>query len=163
MTTLLLLAGVALIVAGLAGLVLPVLPGMALVFLGAIAIAAADEFTRVGPWTLALIAALAIGGSLIDYLAGLLGAKRFGASRWGLAGSLLGLVLGLPFGLPGLVFGPAVGAVALELLRDPNARRAGQAGLGTLLGLLVGTAVKYACAGAIIGLLLVAYFWPGGR
>lgn len=158
MTTLLLLAGVLLVGAGVVGLVLPAVPGIALVFLGAVAIAAADEFTRVGPWTLALIALLAIAASVLDYLAGVLGAKKFGASRWGVAGALLGLVLGLPLGLPGLVFGPAVGAVALELLRDPDARRAWRAGFGTLVGLLVGTAIKYAFAGVIIGILIVSYF-----
>jgi uncharacterized protein len=157
-TTLLLLAGVLLVGAGVVGLVLPAVPGIALVFLGAVAIAAADEFTRVGPWTLAVIALLAIAASVLDYLAGVLGAKKFGASRWGVAGAMLGLVLGLPLGLPGLVFGPAVGAVALELLRDPDARRAGRAGFGTLVGLLVGTAIKYAFAGVIIGILIVSYF-----
>ncbi|MCL4846441.1 MAG: DUF456 family protein [Acidobacteria bacterium] len=158
MTTLLLLAGVLLVGAGVVGLVLPAVPGIALVFLGAVAIAAADEFTRVGPWTLALLALLAVAASVLDYLAGVLGAKKFGASRWGVAGAMLGLVLGLPLGLPGLVFGPAVGAVALELLRDPDARRAGRAGFGTLVGLLVGTAIKYAFAGVIIGILIVSYF-----
>jgi len=149
---------VLLVAAGIVGLVLPAVPGIALVFLGAVAIAAADEFTRVGPWTLALIALLAIAASVLDYLAGVLGAKKFGASRWGVAGALLGLVLGLPLGLPGLVFGPAAGAVVLELLRDPDARRAGRAGFGTLVGLLVGTAIKYAFAGVIIGILIVSYF-----
>ena len=98
--------GVILIAVGLAGLLLPLLPGMPLVFLGAVAIAAADGFTRVGYLSLALIAVLAVIGSVLDHVAGVLGAKRGGASRWGMAGAVLGLIVGLPFGLPGLVFGP---------------------------------------------------------
>ena len=101
-----LVIGVILIVVGLAGLLLPLLPGMPLVFLGAVAIAAADGFTRVGYFSLTVIAVLAIIASVLDHVAGVLGAKRGGASRWGMVGAVIGLIVGLPFGLPGLVFRP---------------------------------------------------------
>jgi uncharacterized protein len=149
--------GVILIAVGLAGLLLPMLPGMPLVFLGAVAIAAADGFTRVGYLSLALIAILAIVASVLDHIAGVLGAKRGGASRWGMVGAVIGLIVGLPFGLPGLVFGPAVGAAALEFARDQELRRAARASTGVFIGFVLGTVVKYAIACIILGILLLAY------
>jgi uncharacterized protein len=158
MTIGLLLLGIALLLVGLAGLLVPVLPGMPLLFAGALAIAAADGFARVGWFTLAVIAALAAGGFLVDHAASLLGARTAGASRWGMAGAVIGLLVGLPFGLVGIVLGPAIGAVALEYSRDQEFRRAARAGTGVFVGFLVGTVLKYAIAAAIIGVLAFA-FW----
>ena len=151
--------GIVLVAAGLAGLILPALPGMPLVFAGAVAIAAADGFTRVGYVSLAVLAVLAAAGMVLDHLAGVLGARRFGASRWGIIGSLAGLVAGLPFGLVGIVFGPALGALALEFARDRELRRAARAGTGVLVGFVLGTIGKYAIASVMIGLLALAYFF----
>jgi uncharacterized protein YqgC (DUF456 family) len=157
MSVIWLAVGVVLIVVGLAGLVLPMLPGMPLVFLGAVAVAAADGFTRVGYVSLAIMALLAIVGSVLDHVAGVLGAKRGGASRWGMAGAVIGLVVGLPFGLPGLVLGPALGAAVLEFARDRELQRAARASTGVFIGFVFGTVVKYAIACVILGILLLAY------
>lgn len=154
-----LVLGVLLLAAGLAGLILPALPGMPLVFVGAVAIAAADGFTRVGYLSLAVLAVLAIAGMVLDHLAGVLGARRFGASRWGIIGSIAGLLVGLPFGLPGIVFGPALGALALEFARDRELRKAARAGTGVLVGFVLGTIGKYAIASVMIGLLALAYLF----
>lgn len=154
----LLLLGVALLLVGLAGLLLPALPGMPLLFAGALAVAAADGFTRIGWFTLAVIALLAAGGFLVDHLASLLGARRAGASGWGMAGAVVGLLVGLPFGLPGIVLGPGIGAVVLEYARDQEFRRAARAGTGVFVGFLVGTVLKYAIAAVIIGVLAFAYW-----
>ena len=154
-----LVLGVLLLAAGLAGLILPALPGMPLVFVGAVAIAAADGFTRVGYVSLAVLAVLAIAGMVLDHLAGVLGARRFGASRWGIIGSIAGLLVGLPFGLPGIVFGPALGALALEFARDRELRKAARAGTGVLVGFVLGTIGKYAIASVMIGLLALAYLF----
>jgi hypothetical protein len=154
----LLLLGVALLLVGLAGLLLPALPGMPLLFAGALAVAAADGFTRIGWLTLTVIAVLAAGGFLVDHLASLLGARRAGASGWGLAGAVIGLLVGLPFGLPGIVLGPGIGAVVLEYARDQEFRRAARAGTGVFVGFLVGTVLKYAIAAVIIGVLAFAYW-----
>lgn len=153
------LLGGLLVFVGLVGLVLPALPGMPLIVAGIAAIAWADGFARIGVPTLVAIVALGIVGTLMDYAAGLLGAKRAGASRWGLAGAVLGLVAGVPFGLPGLVIGPGLGAVALEYLQDKNLRRSAMAGAGVLVGFVLGTALKYAIAMTMLGLAALAYFW----
>jgi len=149
--------GVALVVLGLIGLVLPVLPGGPLIFLGVLAVAWADGFSRIGIAGLVVIGALAVLLAVVDYLAGVVGARRFGASYWGLAGAFLGFLAGLPFGLPGLVVGPIALAVALELLRDRDVERAAKVGLGTLIGFVVGTAIKYAIAFVMLGVALVLW------
>lgn len=151
--------GVLLVVLGFVGLLLPALPGMPLIAVGIAAIAWADSFTRIGVPTLVAVVVLAVLGSLMDYAAGVLGARRAGASRWGLAGAVLGLLAGLPFGLLGLAVGPGLGAMALEYLRDKNLRRSATAGVGVLLGFVLGTALKYAVAMTMVGLAVLAYFW----
>jgi uncharacterized protein YqgC (DUF456 family) len=159
MEPLLLLIGLLAIALGLVGLLLPALPGSPLIFGGAVLVAWADHFTRVGPLALVLIALLALTGTAADYAATLLGARKAGASKWGMAGAVIGLLAGLPFGLPGIVLGPAIGATALEYFKDPDAKRAATAGAGVLVGFVVGTAAKYACAFAMIGVLLVSYLF----
>ena len=159
MTPLLFVLGVLLIVAGLAGLLLPAVPGAPLIFAGSLAIAWSDGFTRVGWLPLTFIGVLGVAGMVLDQAAALLGARTAGASRWGVIGAVVGLLVGLPFGLPGIVLGPAIGATAFEYYKDPNARRAATAGVGVMIGFLVGTALKYAFALAMIGILIVSYFY----
>lgn len=149
--------GAALIVAGFVGLLVPALPGTPLVFGGILLIAWADGFARIGPLTLVAVAVLGLLSWVVDYAAGVLGARRAGASRWGMVGAFLGLVVGLFFGLPGLIVGPAVGAMLLEYAKDPDFRRATRAGAGVFVGFLLGTAVKYALAVAMVGLAAAAY------
>jgi uncharacterized protein YqgC (DUF456 family) len=159
MTAGLYIAGLALIACGLMGLLLPAIPGMPLVFVGIAAVAWADGFARIGVPVLVVIGVLGVMGMVFDYLAGLLGAKRAGASRWGLIGAVVGLLVGLPFGLPGLVLGPGLGAMALEYAKDADVRRSARAGVGVLVGFILGTALKYAVAMTMLGLALFAYFW----
>ena len=96
---------------------------------------------------------------LVDNVTGALGARYGGASAWGVAGALLGAVAGLAFGLPGLVLGPFVGAVALELLKNPDLNRAWRVGLGTFLGLLAGAVLKSAATLLMVGVAVLAYFF----
>jgi uncharacterized protein YqgC (DUF456 family) len=74
-------------------------------------------------------------------------------------GSAVGLVVGLFLGLPGIVLGPAVGALAFEYAKDPNFGRAAKAGVGTLVGFVVGTAVKVALAFVLLGVVAAAYLF----
>jgi uncharacterized protein YqgC (DUF456 family) len=145
------------VAAGVAGIVLPVLPGPPLVWLGLLCAAWAEDFTRVSGWTLAFLAALAAFTLVIDLVASAAGAQRVGASRWAIAGAAVGTVVGLFFGLPGLVLGPFVGAVAGELVARPDWKAAGKVGVGTSIGLVVGMAAKAAVVFTMLGVFVLAY------
>ncbi len=108
------LLSVLLIVVGLAGTVLPVLPGTVLILGGIVLGAWIDGFTRVSVPTLIVIGVLAVLAWVLDYVAGLMGAKRAGASRYALIGAALGTVVGLFMGLIGVLFMPLVGAAVGE-------------------------------------------------
>lgn len=150
--------GIVLILVGLAGIVLPAIPGGPLIFAGILTVAWAGGFDRIGWPSLLVVGLLALLTTATDIVASLVGAKRYGASWWGLAGAVLGLFCGLPFGLLGVVIGPVVGAVALELIKDRDLARATRVGKGTFFGFVLGTAVKYALALAMLGTALLAWW-----
>jgi hypothetical protein len=148
--------GAVAVLAGLAGVVVPALPGAALLVLGAVLVGWADGFTRVSRWTVVACALLGAAIAVVDLVAGALGAKAFGASKWAVVGAGLGLLVGFFLGLPGIVLGPAVGAIAFEYARDPNFQRALKAGTGAFLGFLLGTAAKVSLAFVLVGVLILA-------
>jgi uncharacterized protein YqgC (DUF456 family) len=139
---------------GLIGIFLPALPGVVLIFAGTLLFAIVEGFHRISGGTIGVFAALTVLSVALDYAAGAVGAKRYQASRWGVAGAAIGMIVGLFFGLPGIVLGPLVGAVALELLGGRDARDALRAGWGTLVGFLGGVVLKLAIGIAIIGVFL---------
>jgi uncharacterized protein YqgC (DUF456 family) len=143
---------------GLAGVVLPALPGTILIFAGLLLAAWADGFTRVGAVTLVVIGIIGAASYGVDLVAGALGAKHLGASRRAMVGAALGTLLGLFLGLPGLIVGPFVGAVAGELTAHRDWKRAGAGGLAPWIGFAIGTAVKVGLAFAMIGIFAGAYF-----
>jgi uncharacterized protein YqgC (DUF456 family) len=154
---LLLVLGVAVTLAGLVSLVLPIVPGVAIIYLGILLIAWADDFARIGPVMLFLMLGLMLVALVADNVAGLFGARRAGASGWGVFGAGVGAVAGIPFGLPGVVFGPAVGALLFEYLKNPDLKRAAKAGLGGLLGFVLGVVAKSFFGLLLVGLALLAY------
>jgi uncharacterized protein YqgC (DUF456 family) len=149
--------GLFVVVVGLVGLVLPAVPGTPLIMGGLALVAWADGFTRIGAFALAFILLLGAVGMALEHVAGALGARKAGASRWGVAGAVIGLMAGLPFGLPGLLLGPGIGAALFEYVRDPDFKRALRSGGGVFIGFLIGTVVKYAFAFAMIGVAAFAY------
>ncbi|MCC5885197.1 MAG: DUF456 domain-containing protein [Gammaproteobacteria bacterium] len=145
-----------LIAIGLAGVVLPVIPGIPLMFAGMWLLAWAQDFVHVGPVTLWILAVLTLLSVAVDLLASVLGARRVGASRGGLVGAAIGTVIGLFFGLPGILFGPLVGAVAGELMYRPGLHSATRVGLATWAGIIVGAVFKVAIAFVMLGLFAFA-------
>jgi len=103
MTQLLPIASAILLLAGFAGLLIPALPGILLIFTGLVFAAWAEGFAYVGWSTITVLAILTVSAWLLDTLAGLLGAKRFGARKSGLLGAAAGTAVGLAFGLPGII------------------------------------------------------------
>jgi uncharacterized protein YqgC (DUF456 family) len=153
------IVGVALVGIGIAGIVFPALPGHVLIFTGLLLAAWANDFTRVGPWTLAVIGILGAASYTVDFVAAALGARHVGASRSAVVGAGLGTLLGIPFGLPGVVLGPLVGAVLGELSVNRQFGRAAGVGMAAWIGFLIGTAVKVALAFLMIGVFVVALLW----
>ena len=146
-----------LILAGLAGTVLPALPGLPLMFAGMLLAAWADGFREIGGWTIGLLAVLTLVSIGVDIMATALGAKRVGASKLATFGAAIGtLVGGVVFSLPGLILGPFIGAVAGELIRGKQLHDASRVGLGTWVGLAIGTAFKLALAFAMLGIFVFA-------
>jgi uncharacterized protein len=143
---------------GLAGAVLPALPGVPLVFSGLLLAAWAGDFARVSGLTLALLGLLTVLSFAIDFTATALGAKRVGATKLAVLGAALGTLAGLFLGLPGLLVGPFAGAVIGELVSHGKVEQATRAGLATWLGLLFGTLAKLALVFAMLGIFAVAYF-----
>ena len=146
-----------LIVGGMAGTIVPAVPGVPLVFAGMWLAAWADRYQHIGTFTLILLGALALLALAIDFVAGMLGAKKVGASSRALWGASLGALVGLFFGLPGLIFGPFLGALAGELSVGSPFEHATRVGVGTWLGLLFGTLAKVALCFTMLGVFVLMF------
>jgi uncharacterized protein YqgC (DUF456 family) len=145
-----------LIVGGMAGAVLPTLPGIPMIFGGIWLAAAVDHYQHLGIWWLLIIGALGSVGVIVDFIASALGARRVGASRLALWGASLGTLIGMFFGVPGLLFGPFVGALLGELASGNSVLRSAHVGVGTWLGLLFGTLLKLVISFVMVGLFGLA-------
>ena len=156
MNVLLWIVAVALILIGIAGTVLPALPGAVLVFGGIVLAAWIDDFTRIPVWIVVLLGAMTAVAWVVDYVAAAAGAKRVGASKYAIIGAMIGTFAGIVTGWWGLLFMPLVGAAIGEYIAQRDLRRAGKVGLATWLGLLVGTAVKIAIVFTMVGVFVVA-------
>jgi uncharacterized protein YqgC (DUF456 family) len=149
---------IALIVAGVIGTFLPVLPGAVLVFGGMLLAAWIDDFQRIGWITLTILGVLTLLVFVVDIVASLMGAKRVGASKLAIVGAAIGTVVGLFFGLIGIIIAPFVGAVVGELIARGQLAPAARVGFGTWIGLLVGALAKLALVLTMVGVFLTSYF-----
>jgi len=161
MTVWYVIAGI-LVLVGLAGIIVPALPGLPLVFLGMLLAAWAGGFAQVGVGTLVALGVLTLLSVAVDFWATAIGAKRVGASRLAVIGAVLGTLFALFMGPLGLFVGPFLGAAAGELLSGRRLDRAGvgqatRVGFGTWLGIVFGIALKLMLALAMLGLF--AWSW----
>ena len=147
---------------GLLGAVVPGVPGPPLIFAAALGHRLALGEHGVAWWVLAVLAVLAIFSVGLDFLATSYGAKKMGATWRGAVGAALGAMVGLFWAPPGLILGPLLGAMLLEMLAGREWREAAKAGVGAVLGLLAGTVGKVACSMAMIG-FFVGQVLLGGR
>jgi uncharacterized protein len=146
-----------LIVVGLIGTVVPLLPGSTLILAGAVVHRLV--FTS-GPhtlswWVIAAMFVLMITSYVIDFISGAMGAKYFGATRWGAIGGFIGAIVGVFFGLPGIFIGPLVGVLAGELIGGKQLVAAGKSTWGTLLGTTAGMIAKLVIALVMVGLFVL--------
>lgn len=141
-----------LIIGGIAGNIVPALPGIPMIFGGIWLVAAVDRYSHLGVWWLVIIGALGAVGVLMDFVSASLGARRAGASRLAVTGAGIGTVVGMFFGLPGLIIGPFAGALLGELASGTSVLRSAHVGMATWLGLLFGTLVKLVISFLMVGL-----------
>jgi len=136
--------GFILFIGGIVGCFLPILPGPGLCYLGLLSL----QLTPNPPFSLNFLllwAGITIGVVALDYLLPPLATKKFGGSRKGVWGSVIGLVLGLIFFPPiGILIGPMAGALAGEMIDGKSLKLAAKAALGSLSGFLAGSLIKLA-------------------
>ncbi|WP_313141557.1 DUF456 domain-containing protein [Stenotrophomonas sp.] len=152
------LLAVIFVLVGIAGIILPALPGVPLVFVGLLLAAWADGFVHVGWPTLVILGALTALSLLVDVLSTVVGAQRVGASRKALWGTFIGSIVGLFFMPVGLFAGPLLGALLGEYWHTRELGRSTKVGLATWLGILLGLALKLAVVIAMLGLFAFAWF-----
>ncbi len=149
-------ASIILMLIGLIGSVLPLIPGSPLILLGAFIYAWYSDFSVISWGTLAILLALVVLSQTIEYLASLLGAKKFGASRRGLVGAFLGGLIGLfSGGIAGTLIGSFFGALLLEFFHGRNLNASLRIGLGTWIGFFCGAVGKFIIALTMIGIFLI--------
>jgi len=159
MDTLLWIIAGLLVIVGIAGTVLPALPGTILVFGGLLMGAWLDDFNKVGGWPLTAMGVLTLLSFLVDVFSAAFGAKSVEASKEAFIGATIGTFIGIFFGLPGVILGPLVGAAAGEYKARKDVIQAGRAGIATWLGIVVGTGLKLGFAFLMVGLFVVSYLW----
>ena len=139
----------------LLGVLLPLVPGVALIWLVALVYAVAEGFKNIDPITMIVLSVIALPGITADIWVSSLGAKAGGASLWSIVASLVGGVVGfLVSTLPGAIIGALVGLMAVELFRAKDWRQALKASGGWIAGWLLATVVQI-----ITGVIMIAIFW----
>lgn len=153
---LLFIASLLVMLIGMVGVILPIIPGTPLIFVTALIYALITDFARIDNQTLIIFAVLTVASYLLDWLATSYGVKRMGGSYFGMLGAFVGMVAGLFIGgLAGLVIGAFVGAVVFEILIGKKHETALRAGMGSFLGFLAGGLIKFIIAVVMIGMFVV--------
>jgi uncharacterized protein YqgC (DUF456 family) len=142
---------------GVLAAMLPVIPGPPIVWGASLIYAILTDFKDITQSYLIIFGLITAGVMLLDYVAGVYGAKRMGASRWGMVGAFIGMIVGIVIGtLPGFIIGPLIGAIAFELMIGRDMSQALKAGFGTFLGFIGGTMMKVIVSFVMIGVFLWA-------
>lgn len=149
-----------LMLAGLIGSALPVVPGTPLILAGAVVYAIATDFTPVGVGRLIVLTLLSIAAMVLAHLASALGVRSAGGSRWAMVGALVGAILGLAVPPAGLLLGPLLGAIAVELWRTHKLAESVRVGVGAVVGVLAGIVAHVALAFTMVA-LFAWWVWRG--
>jgi len=153
-----LLAGL-LVVIGFVGLLVPIIPGIALIFSGLLLAAWIDDFTRVSETTMIVIGVISLFAWAVDFFASLFTVKKAKASKLALIGTLIGAVLGILGGVIGLIIGPVIGAVVGEFIARKNSGDAARVGLAAGLGFVVALVAKLVIAMIVLSIFAYTYFY----
>jgi uncharacterized protein YqgC (DUF456 family) len=148
------LIAIVLMAIGLIGTVLPVVPGTTIILAAAVIHRIMlGPMKSIGWWSIGVLLLLTLASYALDLASGYFGARRFGATKWGVVGMIAGGIIGLFFAFPGLLIGPVIGAIAGEIIGGKRLVKAGRAGWGTLLGNIAGMVGKL-----VIGLVMICWF-----
>ncbi len=139
---------------GILGTVIPMIPGLPMIFAGAWLAAFIDHYDKINVWVVVLLGVLMLFGLAVDWIAQTMGAKKAGATKLGIVGSLIGTFVGIFTGLWGLIFMPLLGAAIGEFIDHQDMLRSGKVGFATWLGMIIGTVVKLALAFTMIGVVI---------
>ncbi len=146
MDLLLVVVGLIFILLGIAGCILPVIPGPPLAYVGLLFMHW-TKFANFSSNFLILWALVAIAVTVLDYIVPVWGTKKFGGTKYGTWGSMIGLILGLFLGPIGIIAGPFVGALLGELIGGRNSNEAMKAATGSFIGFLLGSGIKLIASG----------------
>jgi uncharacterized protein len=141
---------------GLAGVIVPLLPGTALILFAAILhkLIVPDIVSWMTIFWIGVIFLVSVAA---DFGGVLLGTKWFGGGKWGMAGAGTGALVGMFVSLPALIFGTIFGAIAAEkLIAKKTGRASLLAGVGAATGFLLSTGARLICAVAMIALFVIA-------
>jgi len=147
---------IAVMLFGLAGVILPLIPGVPIIFGAALLYALLTGFSTISGQMLIIFAILTVFSIVLDWMASVVGVKKMGGSYAGMIGAFIGMVVGLVLpgvGIIGFIIGAFVGAYAMELLINKNTRVALRAGLGSFLGFLAGGLMKF-----VVGVIIIGVF-----
>jgi len=142
---------------GQIGIIIPVIPGVPMIFAAALVYAIITDFAAVSVNTIIIFGILAVLSLVLDWVATAFGVKKLGGSYFGILGSFLGMIVGLLIpgvGLVGFIAGAFIGAVLFEMLLGKESRTALRAGLGSFIGFLAGGILKFAIGAAMIGVFV---------
>ncbi len=139
---------------GLTGVFLPIIPGVPLIFGGALLYGVLSGFKKITVNLIFIFAGLTVFSFIIDYLANYLGVKKMGGGGTGAIGAVIGLIIGIFFGLVGIVILPFLFAVLFELIAGKKGIPALKAGSGAFLGLLFGGLIKFILGCTMIGIFV---------
>ena len=158
-TVLLIILCSVLMVVGLAGVILPILPGIPLAWLGLFVYALGTGFDRISITTTVVFFVLMVFTLLLDFIAPMLGARKYKASKYGILGAFLGLMAGMiVFGFWGIILGPFIGAFLVELIAQKRTDVAFKSAFGTFLGFIAGTLLKIIIIFIMLGFFVASWF-----
>lgn len=154
MDVVLVILGILLILVGIAGCILPIIPGPPVGY-GGLLLLEITKYADFSTRLLIILAVVAVVVTLLDYVVPIWGTKRYGGTKAGIWGATIGMVVGLFFFPPfGIIIGPLVGAIIAEMAKGADRNQSIRAGLGSLVGFLLGTGLKL-----IASFLFAFYFF----
>ena len=143
---------------GLLGVVLPILPGIPLSWLGLFIYAIGTGFERISVTMVVVFFVLMLISLAIDFFAPMLGARKYKASRLGIWLAFVGAMVGIFFGIWGIILGPFVGALVGELISGKGTKQAFGSALGTFIGMILGSLLKIVIILVMAGFFIASLF-----